>query len=139
MQCCHHRVCSYEAIRSVGRFIFGKYAKANAPKLPLGLSRTLVHVVDSDTDTDNRVCAMNCLNCMAIHAPSSLLTNSEAVACALRVVQEQGTGARPIPPFLPAFPAAAYSVLLLGLSFLHSLLFSFLFLPLSLCRYHCMG
>jgi hypothetical protein len=64
----------------------------------MGVPRALVRVVDSDTDTDNRTCAMNCLNSVAIDAPASVLTNSEAVACALRVVQEQGTGAQASPP-----------------------------------------
>ena len=87
---------SYEAMRSVGRFIFGKYAKANIPKLPIGAHRVLVRVIDSDTDTDNRTCAMNCLDCMATYAPTSILADSEAVACALRVIQEQGIGTVPI-------------------------------------------
>ncbi len=64
----------------------------------MGVPSALVRVIDGDTDTDNRTCAMNCLDSIAIHAPASVLTNSEAVACALRVVQEQGTGAQPSAP-----------------------------------------
>ena len=75
----------------------------------MGLPRALVRVVDSDTDTDNRYCAMNCLLCMAAYAPASVLTNSEAVACALRVIQEQGTGAQ-APPLPPPLSAAACSM-----------------------------
>jgi hypothetical protein len=78
--------------------MFGKHGKANILKLPMGVPRALVHVVDSDTDTDNRTCAMNCLLCMAAYAPGSVLADSETVACALRVVQEQGSGAHPVPP-----------------------------------------
>jgi len=97
---------SFEAIRSIGRFVFGKYAKANAQKLPTGVSRVLVRVIDSDTDTDNRVCAMNCLNNMAMHVLASVLADNEAVACALRVIQEQGTGAHPFAPTMMFAPAA---------------------------------
>jgi hypothetical protein len=68
----------------------GKYAKANKQKLPVGVPRVLVRVVDSDSDTDNRTCAMICLKNM------SSLADSEVVACALRVIQEQGTGAQPV-------------------------------------------
>ncbi len=69
------------------------------------MPRALVRVVDSDTDTDNRTAAMNCLNSIVTHTPASVLTDSEAVACALRVVQQQGTGAQPVPS--PIMPPAA--------------------------------
>jgi hypothetical protein len=68
---CLNLFCSYEAIRSIGRFIFGKHGKTNAQKLPVGVPRLLVHVIDSDSDTDNRTCAMNCLNSMVIKAPAT--------------------------------------------------------------------
>ena len=48
---------------------------------------------------------MNCLNNMAIEAPVSVLADSEAVACALRVIQEQGTGAHPFAPTGLCVPA----------------------------------
>ena len=86
-------LCSFEAIRSILRFIFGQHAKTNIPKLPMGLPRALVRVVDCDTDTDNRTGAMNCLNNMALSAPASVLADDEAITCALRVMQQQGTGA----------------------------------------------
>ena len=68
------------------------------------MPRALVRVVDSDTDTDNKTCAMNCLNSIAVYTPASVLADSEDVACTLRVVQQQGTGALPFPSpaFLPA-------------------------------------
>ena len=96
---------SFEAIRSIGRFVFGKYGKANAQKLPVGVPRLLVRVIDSDSDTDNRTCAMNCLNSMVIKAPATVLADSEAIACALRVIQEQGTGAHPFAPTTLCVPA----------------------------------
>ena len=87
--------CSYEAIRSLSRFAFGTHAKANVQQLPTDLPNVLARVVDNDNDTDNRTCAMNCLNNMTV-LPVSVLADSEAVACALRVIQEQGTGAQPV-------------------------------------------
>jgi hypothetical protein len=92
-----------EAIRSIGRFVFGKHGKANVLLLPTGLPRALSRVVDSDLDTDNRACAMNCLGNIAIFCGSLVLVDNEIIACALRVVQEQGTGAAPFsPPPLPS-------------------------------------
>jgi hypothetical protein len=49
---------------------------------------------------------------IAIPCVSFLLVNNEIIACALRVVQEQGTGAaplnpRPPPPPPPHMPAVA--------------------------------
>ena len=90
--------CSFEAIRSIARFIYGKYGKANAQSLPLGLPRILVRVINDDSDTtDNRVCAMFCLSCMATHAPASVLGEQDTITCALRIIQQQGTGNAPIP------------------------------------------
>jgi hypothetical protein len=90
--------CSFEAIRSIARIIYGKYGKANAQLLPLGLPRILVRVINDDSDTtDNRVCAMFCLSCMATHAPASVLGDQDTVTCALRIIQQQGTGKAPIP------------------------------------------
>lgn len=48
---------------------------------------------------------MNCLVNMANEAPASVLGDSEAVACALRVIQEQGTGAHPFAPTGLSVPA----------------------------------
>jgi hypothetical protein len=78
--------------------MFGKHGKANAVKLPADLPQTLSRVVDSDRDTDNRTCAMSCLNSIAVDAPCLVLADNSIIACALRVVQEQGTGAAPPPP-----------------------------------------
>ncbi len=78
--------------------MFGKHGNANVLLLPTGLPRVLSRVVDSDTDTDNRVCAMSCLVNIAICSCSLVLVDNEIIACALRVVQEQGTGAAPPPP-----------------------------------------
>lgn len=64
-------------------------------KLPSGLPHNLVHVIDSDSDVDNRTCAMICLNNIALHSCPTVLAGNEVVACALRVVREQGTGAAP--------------------------------------------
>ena len=124
--------CSFEAIRSIIRFIFGKHAKTNVPKLPMGLPRALVRVVDSETDTDNRTIAISCLVNMAAYAPASVLTNSEAVACALRVIQEQGTGAQPLPPPL----TSAVRCSLLHDAPLNALCFQF-FLVLSAPPHPC--
>jgi hypothetical protein len=38
---------------------------------------------------------MNCLSLMASTSPISVLADNEAVACAVRVIEEQGTGAQP--------------------------------------------
>ena len=92
--------CRFEAIRSIARFVFGKHAKANAQRLPTALLHILLRVVDTDSDTDNRTCAMNCLNNIAVDCPSFVLAGNDALACALRVVEEQGTGAAPSFPSL---------------------------------------
>ena len=63
--------------------------------IPMGAVHVLINVVDTDNDIDNRTCAMNCLNNMAIHLPASVLIDNEAVACALRVIKQQGIGASP--------------------------------------------
>ena len=97
--------CRFEAIRSIARFLYGKHGKTNLLLLPTGLPRVLSRVVDSDLDTDNRTCAMTCLSNIAskTHGRSFVLVDNEIIACALRVVQEQGTGAAPFsPPPLPA-------------------------------------
>ena len=109
------RVCvtcgfRFEAIRSIARFVFGKHGKATVLLLPTGLPRVLSRVVDSDLDTDNRTCAMVCLTNISsqTHGRSLVLVDNEIIACALRVVQEQGTGAAPLnpppapPPHMPA-------------------------------------
>jgi hypothetical protein len=77
--------------------VFSKHANANVLLLPTGVPRALSRVVDSDLDTDNRVWAMNCLVNLVIqtHGRSLVLVDSAIIACALRVVQEQGTGAAP--------------------------------------------
>jgi hypothetical protein len=80
---------SYEAIRSIGRFLFGVYAKSNAQKLPMGVPQVLVGVIDRDSNIDNRTCAMNCL---VNYVEAFMSVDSDAVACALRVVREQGPG-----------------------------------------------
>jgi hypothetical protein len=95
----------FDATGCIVNFIIGEHGKVNALKLPVGVPRALVRVVDCDTDTDNRTAAMNCLNSIASKAPASVLTDNEAVACALRVVQRQGTGAQPVPS--PIIPPAA--------------------------------
>ena len=100
--------CRFEATRSIARFVFGKHANANVLLLPTGVPRALSRVVDSDLDTDNRTCAMTCLSNIAIYCVSLVLVDNEIIACALRVVQEQGTGAAPFspppapPPHMPA-------------------------------------
>lgn len=43
---------------------------------------------------------MNCLNNIAVDCPSFVLAGNDALACALRVVEEQGTGAAPSFPSL---------------------------------------
>ena len=86
------------------RFVFGKHGDSHALQLPMGLPHVLARVVDSDGDTDNRTCAMNCLSNIAIHCRSLVLVDNSIVACALRVVQEQGTGADPIPSSLFNLP-----------------------------------
>ena len=102
--------CRFEAIRSVVRFVFGKHGKANVLLLPTGLPRVLSRVVDSDLDTDNRTCAMLCLSNISskTHGRSLVLVDNEIIACALRVVQEQGTGAAPFSPPPPCPHPAAY-------------------------------
>jgi hypothetical protein len=92
--------------------VYGIYGKENAQLLSMELPSVLARVVDTDTDSDNRTCAMNCLNNIAAYLPSLVIAGNEAVACALRVIEEQGTGAvrMAIPPaFLPLrqFPIIA--------------------------------
>ncbi len=86
--------------------MFGKHANTNALRLPTGLPSVLACVVDRDSDVDNRTCAMNCLANIATksNGRSLLLADNEIVACALRVVQEQGTGAAPLRPALTPPP-----------------------------------
>jgi hypothetical protein len=96
--------CRFESIRSIVRFVFGKHGKANVLLLPAGLPRVLSRVVDSDLDADNRVCAMNCLVNISAKYLSLVLVGNEIIACALRVVQEQGTGAAPPHPPPPRLP-----------------------------------
>ncbi len=67
---------NFEATCSVVHFLFGKHGKANAAKLPIDVTPALVR---SDTETDNRVCAMNCLLAIAINVPAYVLADSEAV------------------------------------------------------------
>jgi hypothetical protein len=87
--------------------VYGKHGKANVLLLPAGVPRALSRVVDSDVDTDNRVCAMNCLLNLAIqtYGRPLVLVDNEIIACALRVVQEQGTGAAPFNPPPPPNPS----------------------------------
>ncbi len=90
------KLCSYDAIRSISRFVYGIYGKPNAQKLSIELPRILACVVDTDTDNDNRTCAMNCLNNIAAYLPSLVLVGNEAVSCAIRVIREQGSGMLPL-------------------------------------------
>jgi hypothetical protein len=90
---CLNMYCSYQALASIARFSFGKHHMANMQQLPASLPRVLALVIDRDTDTDNRTCALNFLSNIAMCRPSLVLAENEAVACALRVVREQGTGA----------------------------------------------
>ncbi len=73
--------------------MFGKHGGANIAWLPVNLPNVLARVIDSDSDTDNKCCAMNCLLNLAAKSPSFVLVDNEALACALRVVRQQGTGA----------------------------------------------
>ncbi len=73
----------------------GKYAKTNTQQLSADFRRVLVRVVEDDSDIDNRTCAMNCLANIASVYPSFVLADNEVVACALRVLAEQGTGTAP--------------------------------------------
>ncbi len=90
------------------RFVFGKHGKANALQLPTGLPQVLARVVDNDSDTDNRTCAMSCLNNIAIYAPLLVVADRDLVACALRVVQGQGTGTAP--PSLPVLRESLFQL-----------------------------
>jgi hypothetical protein len=92
---CAKKICSYDAIRSISRFVYGIYGKLNAQMLSIELPHLLARVVDTDTDNDNRTCAMNCLNNIAAYLPSLLDVGNEAVSCALRVIREQGSGTPP--------------------------------------------
>ncbi len=107
--------CRFEAIRSIHRLAYGKHGNTNVLLLPTGLSRVLSRVVDSDLDTDNRALAMACLCNIAskTHGHSLVLVDNEIIACALRVVQEQGTGAAPFSPPTPPPPPLAFSRTLL--------------------------
>jgi hypothetical protein len=49
---------------------------------------------------------MNCLNNIAAYLPSLVIAGNEAVACALRVIQEQGTGAHLVLTHLFSCPTA---------------------------------
>ncbi len=104
--------CRFEAIRSIVRFVFGKHAKANAQRLPTALLHILARVVDTDSDTDNRTCAMICLINIANHFPSFVLAGNDALSCALRVVEQQGTGAAPSFPSILLVSAAVCQVFL---------------------------
>jgi hypothetical protein len=92
------RRCRFEAIRTIVRFVYGKHARANVRQLSMELLHILARVVDNDSDTDTRTCAMTCLGNIAYSATHLVLVDNEIVACALRVVQEQGNGAPPPPP-----------------------------------------
>jgi hypothetical protein len=72
----------------------GKHAKSNAQLLSPDFRHVLVSVIENDSDIDNRTCAMNCLANIASILPSFVLADNDVVACALRVIEEQGTGAR---------------------------------------------
>ena len=90
--------------------MFGTHDETNVLLLPTDLPRVLARVIDSDVDTDNRTCAMVCLCNIAVNEKGRflVLVDNEIIACALRVVQEQGTGAAPFspppapPPHMPA-------------------------------------
>lgn len=86
--------------------MYGVYGKPNAQKLSIELPRILASVVDTDTDNDNRTCAMNCLNNIAAYLPSLVVVGSEAVSCAIRVIREQGSGTPPLIRRFFYFPAA---------------------------------
>jgi hypothetical protein len=66
----------------------------------MALLHILFRVVDTDSDTVNRTCAMTCLSDIANNFCSIVLAGNDALACALRVVEEQGTGAAPSFPSL---------------------------------------
>lgn len=92
----------------IGRFVFGKHGGVNILLLPANLPNVLARVIDSDSDSDNKCCALNSLLNLAAKSPSFVLAGNEALACALCVVQQQGTGGQRVsfcPPIV-LFPSS---------------------------------